>query len=90
MDSNRMSLYHNMAETPTVSEVLDIIIGMADNGISRAELARLTGFSKSTISQHAETLLRESLIREGNGISKNRNNSHCLFFSVKSSWKESF
>ncbi len=82
MDSNIQSRYYNMADVLTVSEVLDIVISMAGEGITRAELARLTGFSKSTISQHVDTLLQEKLVVEGSGVSGGRKNAHCLYFNA--------
>ena len=56
--------YLNIAGSSTVAELAGIIM-RSDEGISRAELARLTGFSKSTISQHVDTLIAAGLVMEG-------------------------
>ncbi|MEZ3437160.1 MAG: ROK family transcriptional regulator [Lachnospiraceae bacterium] len=76
------SSYYNVADIHTVSQILDIVIGMAGKGITRAELARVTGFSKSTISQHVDTLLKAKLVKEGAGIIDGRKSMHCLFFNT--------
>lgn len=60
---NDVNLYQNLANVSTESRILDIII-RARSGITRAEIARLTRFSKSTISQHVETLLNNRLVVE--------------------------
>lgn len=82
MNNNALDHYYNMADILTVSQVLDIVIRLSEEGTTRSELARLTGFSKSTISNHVETLLAENLVLEGSGFSRGRKNSHCIYFNA--------
>lgn len=56
--------FNGLANISTLSQVLNIIIA-AKHGITRAEIARLTGFSKSTISQHVDKLVQAGFIIDG-------------------------
>ncbi len=58
-----IEIYSNIADISTAAQLFNAIM-CANTGITRAELARLTGFSKSTISQHVETLLATGFVTE--------------------------
>lgn len=55
--------YSNIANVFTEAEICHII-SRSDQGMTRAELSRFTGFSKSTISKHVDTLLASGYITE--------------------------
>jgi len=59
----RLEAYSNIAAVSTVAKICNIIV-RSDEGITRAELARFTGFSKSTITQHVDTLLSSGFITQ--------------------------
>lgn len=56
--------FNGLANVSTLSQVLNIIIA-EKYGVYRAEIARLTGFSKSTISQHVDKLIQNGFVLDG-------------------------
>lgn len=76
----RWNWYSELTGAAAAAQILDIIINSRE-GISRTELARITGLSRSTISQHIDKLAQEGLLVEsGTAESRGGRKAQLLHF----------
>jgi glucokinase-like ROK family protein len=61
--NHNITNYADIAGIPTIANIFNIILHSGD-GITRADLSRLTGFSKSTITHHVSRLLQTGFVIE--------------------------